>query len=55
MQSYWRSFANSGNPNYTGGVNWPAYDRTIDNTLKLEVSGSPGGIQIVNGINGCEV
>lgn len=54
MQKYWRTLAATGDPNYSGGTNWAAYDGTTDNTLVLEVPGKVStndpGIQMVNGI-----
>ena len=36
IQSYWLSFAKTGNPNNSNAVTWPQYDSSNDSTLVLD-------------------
>ncbi|MDB4989578.1 MAG: hypothetical protein JWN04_4756 [Myxococcaceae bacterium] len=44
VQSYWRAFASTGDPNVSGQPNWPAYDTAGDAhmTLQAEAAASSG-------------
>jgi para-nitrobenzyl esterase len=65
MLRYWVNFANTGNPNGAGLVNWPAYQSTTD--CYLEIKATPNGSQCglrtaesdfwdsVAGFTGCRV
>jgi para-nitrobenzyl esterase len=42
MARYWLAFAETGNPNSPGLLEWPKYDETTDQHLKLDVPLSIG-------------
>ncbi|MBL8740003.1 MAG: carboxylesterase family protein, partial [Myxococcales bacterium] len=37
MMSYWFGLTANGDPNYEGGVQWPAYDASGDGHIQLDM------------------
>jgi para-nitrobenzyl esterase len=46
MQGYWRAFAATGDPNFTGAPLWRSYDATLDNALALDET--PFGVESID-------
>jgi para-nitrobenzyl esterase len=42
MMSYWYGLTEKGDPNYEGGVQWPAYDAASDSHIQLDMTISAG-------------